>query len=373
MKKRLFNNARRKSFRERRSSQTGFSLIELMLALTLGLVVTAGIVQLFVGNNRTNQLISGQSRLQESARYALDFISRSTRNAGFFGCDPERDKLGLTLNADFDQIFEYNLLVPVEGFNSVGAGNNLSDWVPSLQTLPRTTTSTSFNTVVAGNGIDVSTIVPGSDVLVVRYMLAPGELLASQVSNTQNPVVVDDGNVPFQPGDFGLISNCEQASLFHITDVTDGGGEITLTRGTGVGIFENSSVKNLGDLPYGGITSNEGAVVAEVLTDIYFVAQGAGTNNRGESTTALWRKSGTSAPVELVEGISNMQVLFGVDTDPLDNIPSANRYIPFSAVGNDVVRSVRVTVEANTVDVVSDSQEPIARSFTQTISVRNSG
>jgi type IV pilus assembly protein PilW len=59
----------------------GFSLIELMLALTLGAIVTFGIVQLFVGNNQTYTMLNGQSRMQEAARFAVDFVSRSARAA----------------------------------------------------------------------------------------------------------------------------------------------------------------------------------------------------------------------------------------------------------------------------------------------------
>lgn len=62
-------------------------MIELMLALGLGVVVTAGIVSLFVGNNQTYTLLNGQSRMQEAARFSVDFISRSARSAGYLGCD----------------------------------------------------------------------------------------------------------------------------------------------------------------------------------------------------------------------------------------------------------------------------------------------
>ena len=81
----------------------GFSLIELMLALALGVVVTAGIVTLFVGNNQTYTLLNGQSRMQENARFALDFITRSARAAGYFGCDPEPAKIYKTLNGAWTQ------------------------------------------------------------------------------------------------------------------------------------------------------------------------------------------------------------------------------------------------------------------------------
>ncbi len=353
----------------------GFSLIELMLALTLGLVVTAGIVQLFVGNNRTNQLITGQSRLQESARYALDFISRSTRSGGFYGCDPESDKLYNSLNADWPQLFELNLQIPVQGFDGTNDGNTLGDWTPSLTTLPRNSGGSSVNTIVPGNGIDISTLVPLSDILVVRYQVAPGHRISEQIDANEDPVIENNGSVDFEAGDYAVISNCEQAAVFNITAV-GGGGNITLTRGVGVGVFANSASKSLSEqgVSYGddSASNNQGSVVSEILTDIYFVAESTNLNNRGDNITALWRKSGTDAPVEMVEGISDLQVLFGIDSTPNDSEFGANRYVPFAGVGSNTVRSVRVSIEANTVDVVSESAEPITRTFTQTISLRNS-
>jgi len=199
--------------RPTRNRQAGFSLIELMLALTLGLVVTAGIVQLFVGNNRTNQLITGQSRLQESARYALDFMSRSVRNGGFYGCDPEDEKLYNTLNAQWDQIFELDLTVPVEGFDGVGAGNGVGDWSPALTALPR---STGGNVIVPGNGIDIATLVPETDILVVRYLVAPGYRVTQEIGPFDNPVIENDGAVDIEAGDYAVISDCEQAALFQL-------------------------------------------------------------------------------------------------------------------------------------------------------------
>jgi len=350
--------------------QNGFSLIELMLALALGLVVTAGIVQLFVGNNRTNQLITGQSRLQESARYALDFVSRSVRNGGFYGCDPENDKIYNTLNANWDQIFELDLTVPVQGFDGTGNGNGVGDWSPSLAALPRTIGGTS---IVPANGIDISTLVPLSDILVLRYQVAPGYRITQQVDPNSDPVVENNGDVDLEVGDYAVISDCEQAALFRVTGLS-GGANLTLARNTGTGTFDNRAGVSLSQqgLTYGNASDNAGSVVSKVNTDIFFVAESTNENNRGDAVTSLWRKRGTDAPVELVEGISDLQVLFGIDSTPSDAESSANRYVTYGSVGNNIVRSIRVSIEANTVDVVSDSPEPISRTFTQTISVRNS-
>lgn len=352
------------------TQQSGFSLIELMLALTLGLVVTAGIVQLFVGNNRTNQLITGQSRLQESARYALDFVSRSVRNGGFYGCDPETDKLYNTLNANWGEMFELNLTVPVEGFDGTGSGNSLGDWTPSLAPLPR---DGSANVIVPGNGIDISTLVPETDILVVRYQVAPGYRITERIDPNDDPVIENTGDVDIEAGDYAVISNCEQAAIFQVTGI-GGGANMTLSRNTGTGTYANRAGVPLSGqgISYGNDVDNQGSVVAKLNSDIFFVAESTNNNNRGDAISSLWRKSGTEAPVELVEGISDLQVLFGVDTTPNDTQSSANQYVTFGSVGTNVVRSIRVSIEANTVDVVSDSPEPISRTFTQTISLRNS-
>ena len=75
----------------------GFSLVELMISLALGSVVTMGVVQLFVANAETHRLLQGQSRMQESARFALDFIGRDVRKAGYRGCFSSNDDLHTTL------------------------------------------------------------------------------------------------------------------------------------------------------------------------------------------------------------------------------------------------------------------------------------
>ena len=92
----------------------------------------------------------------------------------------------------------------------------------------------------------------------------------------------------------------------------------------------------------------------------------------GHTFFEAWRRSGTSPPVELIEGVRDLQVLFGVDTTPNDNIQAPNRYLNGALNPTDVVRSLRVTVEASTVNAVTDDGNVVTRTFTQTVSIRNS-
>ncbi len=369
----------------------GFSIVELILALGLGLVVTAGVVQLFVGNNETYTLLTGQSRLQESARYSMDFITRSARSTGYFGCDPDNDKIYNTLNGPWTNLFEMDLTNPIQAFDYSGNGtaHEIGDWTPSLGVLPRKTgTSTSINTVVDGTGIDIEEgddddpgrIIPDTDVLVFRRVEIPGATIAEITQSGDGTIrVINEDDVNFQVNDFAVISNCEQAALFRVTAVADGGagpsGEDTLnlTRGTGAGIYENKAGVSLSEqgIPYGNAINSQGATVGRVITDIYYIANGRGTNNRNQRPRSLWRRSGIDAPVELVEGVRDLQVSFGVDNTPADANESANRYVDFGGINaNDIVRSLRIEITTSTVDVI-DGNLPTTRTFVQTISLRN--
>jgi type IV pilus assembly protein PilW len=66
-----------------RQQQLGLSLVELMVALVLGLVLMSGVIQVFLSSRQTYSTNEAVSRMQENGRFALEFISRSARLAGY--------------------------------------------------------------------------------------------------------------------------------------------------------------------------------------------------------------------------------------------------------------------------------------------------
>ncbi|HEY4970721.1 MAG TPA: prepilin-type N-terminal cleavage/methylation domain-containing protein, partial [Steroidobacteraceae bacterium] len=64
----------------------GFSMVELMVAITLALVVTTGVVSVFIGSRSAYQATSGTAELTDGGRFALNFISNSVRSAGYLAC-----------------------------------------------------------------------------------------------------------------------------------------------------------------------------------------------------------------------------------------------------------------------------------------------
>lgn len=65
--------------------QAGLSLVELMIALTLGLLVTAAVAFVVTSQSQTREHNQGISEAQETARLALEILSSDIAQAGYFG------------------------------------------------------------------------------------------------------------------------------------------------------------------------------------------------------------------------------------------------------------------------------------------------
>jgi len=65
--------------------QHGMTLVELMVGMTLGLMVVAGLALLFANSSRTSRELEGTARQIENGRYAVDFLSQELALAGYYG------------------------------------------------------------------------------------------------------------------------------------------------------------------------------------------------------------------------------------------------------------------------------------------------
>ncbi|MGB1447888.1 MAG: PilW family protein, partial [Arenicellales bacterium] len=66
--------------------QRGVTLVELMIALAIGLLVTVAMLKVYVDASRMYRFNEGLARVQENGRFGLEFIRRDARVAGFWGC-----------------------------------------------------------------------------------------------------------------------------------------------------------------------------------------------------------------------------------------------------------------------------------------------
>lgn len=75
-------------------SPRGFSLVELMVSIAIGLILIAGLAVLFANSSQTGQEIEKSIRQIENGRYALELIEEDISVAGYYG---EVSTTGITL------------------------------------------------------------------------------------------------------------------------------------------------------------------------------------------------------------------------------------------------------------------------------------
>ena len=69
----------------RRRAQSGMSLIELMVSVTLGLMILTGVLTVFFNTSAARSEVERTNRQIENGRYAVELISTDLRLAGFYG------------------------------------------------------------------------------------------------------------------------------------------------------------------------------------------------------------------------------------------------------------------------------------------------
>lgn len=310
-------------------SQRGLSLIELMIALALSLLLILGLVEIFGSARAAFGASEGLSRTQENSRFALEMLRRDTRMAGHLGClnefeqiaDPSGVKLehhllgsvGAALTTASEPM-RIDVPLQVHEFTGTAPGNSYA--IASATPAPATSTGDWTPALPAGLGLIAANILPGSDVLVLRYLDAVSVPLLTQgltggVNQATGSVGVGVAGIGqvVRNGVYG-ITNCKIASLFQITGVNVATGFAASAGGRnldrGSGIFW-SAEENYG----------VGADMYRYRVVVYFVARGAGGN------PSLFRMTLPEAPgsslagvsfapaEEIIEGVDMMQVLLG--------------------------------------------------------------
>ncbi|AXE35040.1 hypothetical protein DK843_12455 [Chromobacterium phragmitis] len=350
-----------------RRGWSGFSLVELMVAITIGLLLLTSLIGIMVGGRKDYSTNTGQGMLQNAGATLSSVISQTARSAGFFGCSGATTSN--TLVAANGLLGNFN--TPVIGFDAVLAsstltlsslnGSNdatLTDWTPTLDS--------SLQGLVA----------KGSDVLVF-----------SGQTNGSVPVWVNAyasaGSTALQTlsasgvaaNDLLSVSNCGHSSIMQVSNIGSAG---------------NNSVINLrqaldADFPVG-------SVAAPLSQTAYFVAQAAGTQSAlyqavYDGTTGSWQLT----PV--VPGVDALQIWYGVGSAP----GATTQYLSAGQVGNWAqVNSLRIaallegplgsapatgggrcanqtnwTVLGSTVVVPCDTR--LRHVYTMTVSLRNAG
>ena len=312
----------------------GFSLVELMVALTLALIVTAGVLSVFVGTRTVYQSTSGVASLTESGSFALNFLEQSIRGAGYVACNHATLSTNVNLLDATGQPLAYDFRYGVEGYEANAnlpnggsvtlpstptADQSGSDWTPALD-------SEFFAALTKG-------AVSGSDVLVIRSSTprTAEAYLAADVASGATEIQVTSGSAltALQPA---AISDCTESVTFLVAPSASPTGGSPAT------------IKLTNSLPIGFST---GAVITPVTTLVYYI----GIGSDGDAALRCLQLQGGAATgdspfldQEMVPDIENMQVLYGIDTT---GTQTASTYLTADQVADfSTVVSVKVAVLA---------------------------
>jgi len=185
-----------------RCRELGFNLIEMMIAITLGLIVILGASNVFLSNKQSYRTNTALSQIQEGSRIAVELLSRDLRQARLTGCGNQGtvanqirtsgSPAALPWYADFANR-------GLRGFDGSTADSN-----------PALTTGTSPGNHLTGT--DNITLIGASD---VAYSLS------SHTAGTYK-LTLNEANSELGIGDLIVICDTAQADIAQITSTTGG-------------------------------------------------------------------------------------------------------------------------------------------------------
>ena len=308
---------------------SGFGLVELMISVTIGLIIMAGVIQLYASSQANFRVAKGVGRIQENMRYALSQLGDDIAQAGNIKCAATDIK---------NNAFPLN--------NATGSWQDFDD------------------TYVSGdnNSFNAAQPVSTSDTLRTKRV---------DYSSPHNITVVDtnfftvsDAN-NLNGGDIVVAGDCGTMVVLELSIGGAGDGTIlNVDAGTEVGtiaLTDANTLLDTGAFPvlYAGAT---GAYTYSIGTSAEATSpcSDAAINN-----CALFRERNNEGATELVQGVHGLQVQYGVEVAGV----AVNYNDAFNADGNEQrISRIRLTLQFNSAE---SSGDVITRNVTRVFAIRS--
>ncbi len=329
-------NAGKRNVRNRASIALvqGFSLVELMVAMVIGLIILIGVVQVFSSSSNTYRVDQGLSRLQENARFAMDTMEFQIRQAGNLGClnAVPQNEVRNDLNAAGKSVKNY-LTQGIMGFEYTNTNTapgsvfqptattyhtndtNVGDWTPNID-------SSVFGMSGVASAGSPGGITPGTDAILIYHISGNPAPIMNNPTMDSATIHLTNGYTAPPVGTIAFVSNCSQADIFQITSVSNGASLTDITHSGSNTYSPGNSCISWGNS--NGCSSNiskyvPGSTALYTLTSsAFFVATDP---NNAQDGPGLWEATypltpnGSLTATEIVHGVDNLQILYGVDRD----------------------------------------------------------
>jgi type IV pilus assembly protein PilW len=326
--------------------QSGFTLVELMISMMLGIVVVGGVISVLLANRKSYRTTEGISQIQESARTAFELMARDIRQAGASGCDGARADSDRRMATVLTGTAWWANWESVRGYNEG-------------QVDPAVTQGTAVGQRVAG-----------TDTLHMHGIDGAGYAVSSHNPTTFR--IVLQGTAPLAAGDVLMICDFDHTALFRATGYS--GSTIAYASGgssgncsTGLNFPENcaSSTGNVYQF-------QQNAWVGRVNATVWYI----GNNGRpDDGDRSLFRlrldAGGIVRTEEVVAGVSDLQIRFSRNND--DTLVDATSLsgAQWDAVNAAFVRLVASSSEARVTTDPGVATGRLTRPFTYVVTLRN--
>lgn len=376
-------------YKSSRGKQSGLTLIELMVAMTIGLfmLIALGLVY---STSKTGFAYAGNTvRMSEDASFALDMMSRDIRMAGYAGCTGSNVKTTAgppvveTYTPKLDMVESQTTFGTQQPnpFASVIAGNLLRVFTSKNAVwgfAPNNVAALS----VLGSGASTYTISTTTPML----YLAGGSTQALQVragvAATSDDITISADTYNWGNNTnptFMMVADCKGSEVFRASSIAAGGGGFNIAHANTAN--DSANLSN---------TYGSDAIVTSLVTSVYFLA-----TRSGAATPSLYRRhfNGSVAVVEeLVPNISSIAFQYGVNTTTSGGSPTyrADKYITDVTLISDWSRVVSVrmglivssqddakaTVAGQNIDWINGTylapnDRRLRRAYSTTVSIRN--
>lgn len=303
----------------KRLKYQGFSVIEFMVAITLGTLLIASAGAVYLSNKSTYVMQEGLARLQENGRYANFLLSRELRMAGFQGCANQKQIVVTNLVRNVSSMLAYDK--PVQGYDGIAA---------------------SFSPLLPANLTGKPMV--GSDIIEVRMASNFSVQLRDDMNQPNNPILVYD-RLGIASGDPVMITNCSVGDIF-IAGANTNATAITHT------VSDNTT----NDLTMAYPANSQ---VMRFLYYAFYVKNTGRVNSVGQPILALVRLDINGNEDEIAEGVERMRVSYGVDTNGDNTVDSYQTATQVNNANNwNNVISIQINLLFATTENVNDKVQP---------------
>lgn len=263
----------------RRRSQAGLSLVEMLIAMVLGLVVTGAVVGVFIAGSRSYAQDEHLSSMQDELRFAIGTMTTDLEMAGFWGVVLNPDSIGLgsdlVLGTDCGPAAVTNWTFDEDG--DLANGETALTAVQGVDNTDGASANDAFSC------IDADEVAPNTDVIAIKRVAGTAVRTAPNTTVTM-----------LQPGTIYLRANSAAGLIFDgVAPVAGEAGDVPVA-GSDDWVFRPS---------------------------IYYIRRYSVVEADGIPTLCRKAFQGTGFVTEcLAEGVEDLQVEYGVDPD-FDGVP----------------------------------------------------